>query len=566
MLFKARRVFLMCGALCAVQAIAQAPPSTPGMSCSTADAPSPNPANCVPRLSQGADVTLARLRVQFDTQGQSTPLPNPNTGYYLPSPEASMPAPLEPFDVYFRFPWKLIEPDKDVYDFSAIEKALRALKKGQRLAFRIMPLNTCCTRETPVANDVPDYFLDGDTPESGRAGAQGWYYKYSTLYKRTKIYVPDWNDEFYLNRVEKLLQKLGQKYDGDPRINWVEIGLYGNWGEWHTYPISYPDNPDSAKLAENPREYLLAPADSPSQKFRPGTPEARTRVLRAYAKAFKQTRLIALTSGILEALKLDMPKPIGFRRDSWGHSMHADLEAYAAKRFTDDDLRLIFSRWKTAPFYAESWGYGHAKEASYTMDLLQQLEFFHTSAMSFAGFFPEAGGFSAISPSEQALYIKAAQHTGYRYAVKRADIEISKGLLTLDTSWVNDGVAPSYDEWVVNTYLYNPDTRQTLSAKVPLPVDLGKLYNDSDYAVDIARLVQKGKTVPIQSFFDTHRTAPQKVVQASGKIDVAKIDFARESAIELRVHVEDRRAYLLPMKLNNKLLNADGSWTLIKLK
>jgi len=78
--------------------------------------------------------------------------------------------------------------------------------------------------------------------------------------------------------------------------------------------------------------------------------------------------------------------------------------------------------------------------------------------------------------------------------------------------------------------------------------------------------VQKGKTVPIQSFFDTHRTAPQKVVQASGKIDVAKIDFARESAIELRVHVEDRRAYLLPMKLNNKLLNADGSWTLIKLK
>jgi hypothetical protein len=245
--------------------------------------------------------------------------------------------------------------------------------------------------------------------------------------------------------------------------------------------------------------------------------------------------------------------------------MHADLEAYAAKRFTDEDLKLIFTRWKTAPFYAESWGYGHAKEASYTMDLLQQLAFFHTSAMPFAGFFPDEG-FTALSQEEQALYLKAGQHTGYRYAVKRASIEIKQGLLALDTSWINEGVAPSYDEWHVNAYLYNPDTHRALTSKTTLPIELGKVYDDDDDAVAIARLVQKGKTEAIQAIFDAHRTAPHKVVASSAKLGVSGVDFAHESAVELRLIIEDRRNYLLPLKLNNQQLNADGSWTLIKLK
>ena len=26
------------------------------------------------------------------------------------------------------------------------------------------------------------------------------------------------------------------RYDGDPRIGFVQLGLLGFWGEWHTYP------------------------------------------------------------------------------------------------------------------------------------------------------------------------------------------------------------------------------------------------------------------------------------------------------------------------------------------
>jgi hypothetical protein len=31
---------------------------------------------------------------------------------------------------------------------------------------------------------------------------------------------------------------LGQKYDGDIRIGFWQIGFLGHWGEWHTFPNS----------------------------------------------------------------------------------------------------------------------------------------------------------------------------------------------------------------------------------------------------------------------------------------------------------------------------------------
>lgn len=510
-------------------------------------------------------LTSGKRTSTFETLGQRAILPNPNTGYYQFSPTSKMPDFLTPSDIYFRFAWKVVEPEKDVYDFSAIERLLASLEKGQRIALRVMPVNTCCTKDAPIGSDMPDYFREGDLPYQNTTGAHGWYYPYTTSHTRTRLYIPDWNDEFFLSRAEKLIRKLGEKYDGDPRINWVEIGTYGNWGEWHTYPITYPDDRDYAKFRETPKERIIAPADTPTRRFRQGDAATRTRIIQAYAQAFRKTRLIALTNGIHEALKLDMPKPIGFRRDSWGHAMHADLEAYQPKRYTEADLRMIFSRWKVAPFYAESWGYGHSKESSYSMDVIQQLELFHTSALAFAGFFP-SGGFATLSQEDQDLFIQAGNRTGYRYAVQKATVDVQKTRLEVSTNWINEGIAPTYDEWVVSAYLFNPDSGKVLGSKVKLPLDLSRLFQDSDFSVDVARLVQKGRAEGIQALFDAYYRGPRKVSAVNAVMDIGKLDLSREDSVELRVIVEDANGYLRPMNLNNRQVNADRSLTLFKLK
>lgn len=47
---------------------------------------------------------------------------------------------------------------------------------------------------------------------------------------------PHWNDDTLMVALEEFIEMFGARYDGDPRIAFIEAGLYGFWGEWHTYP------------------------------------------------------------------------------------------------------------------------------------------------------------------------------------------------------------------------------------------------------------------------------------------------------------------------------------------
>ncbi len=44
----------------------------------------------------------------------------------------------------------------------------------------------------------------------------------------------DWNSSQFKTRVARLIKRLGEVWDNDPRIAYVEMGIYGQWGELHT--------------------------------------------------------------------------------------------------------------------------------------------------------------------------------------------------------------------------------------------------------------------------------------------------------------------------------------------
>jgi type II secretory pathway pseudopilin PulG len=41
-----------------------------------------------------------------------------------------------------------------------------------------------------------------------------------------------------LNALQQFITAFGQELDGDPRLAFIQVGLLGFWGEWHTYPHS----------------------------------------------------------------------------------------------------------------------------------------------------------------------------------------------------------------------------------------------------------------------------------------------------------------------------------------
>jgi hypothetical protein len=76
-------------------------------------------------------------------------------------------------------------------------------------------------------------------------------------------YSPDYGDEKLLNALRQFTAAFGRRYDGDQRIAFINLGLLGFWGEWHTYPNDFvPDH-------------------------------ARQSVISWYQKSFQTTKLIA---------------------------------------------------------------------------------------------------------------------------------------------------------------------------------------------------------------------------------------------------------------------------------
>jgi hypothetical protein len=96
---------------------------------------------------------------------------------------------------------------------------------------------------------------------------------------------PDYSDPIFLKRHGEFIKALGDKYDGSPDIDFVDIGSYGHWGEWHT--------PNAVSV------------------------EVRKKIVDMYTQAFKKTQLVFL-HGDDVVLAYALTKGVGTRRDGIG--------------------------------------------------------------------------------------------------------------------------------------------------------------------------------------------------------------------------------------------------------
>ena len=63
---------------------------------------------------------------------------------------------------------------------------------------------------------------------------------------------PDYSDPNLVTALENFIAALGAQYDSDPRVGYVQLGLLGFWGEWHTWtgdPATDSWIPDGTRVA-----------------------------------------------------------------------------------------------------------------------------------------------------------------------------------------------------------------------------------------------------------------------------------------------------------------------------
>jgi hypothetical protein len=488
--------------------------------------------------------------------------------FQLPNPKYTDFAPLAgtPVNLYGRLSWHSLEPTEGRYDFSILDNVLQpcpaardapCLPKGGRFGFRIMPLNPQVNSDTNLTTGSDGYPVYADVPAYLETAEHGWLLPVDPEDKTQGHYfIPDWNDHFFLDRVDALLHALGNRYNGDPRLGWIDIGLYGSWGEWHTAGL--PDQADykgAIPYAATDKYYSLntqAWAENHGGQagaYQAGLSVSKNRIIDAHLNAFPDTQLLMLTAdgdGVCHALASS--ENVGLRRDSLGaNDFTYQFPTALPGCDTKADQEKILSRWMTAPFIVEPYGNGSSPTfpcqtftpSSTTGDyeLYGQVAQYHVAAVKNASFC--TGPWSALSTPEQQAVLWTGVHAGYRLAPVSISVkslpqpgQLAR-LLFLTTSWANTGVTPAYDPWSVTFSLW------TSGAEA-----------DQKEIASFASGIDLRKVLPTGSgtfgFSDS--------IELPG--DLASGQY------ELRITVADPAGYMLPMQLALQGAHADGSYSL----
>jgi hypothetical protein len=164
--------------------------------------------------------------------------------------------------------WDKLNPEKGVYDWTALDKLLDECEKhGMGYALRVFPYSS-------TKGVSSNYTVEQDYDWTPRfvysEGARKGYATVTYNGNQYTVAVPIWDDPIYLQAHKDFAAALAKKYDGDPRIEYIDIRPFGNWGEWHASQL---------KGSEMPSE------------------EVQKDMLSYYASVFHKTLLVLPSSG-----------------------------------------------------------------------------------------------------------------------------------------------------------------------------------------------------------------------------------------------------------------------------
>jgi hypothetical protein len=308
--------------------------------------------------------------------------------------------------VYLRIPWSYLEPEEGKFLWSTLDApAQRWIDKGKQVAFRFSACESWTRWATPKW--VADAGAKGYdfTPGKGEvAGGEYWE--------------PEYADPVFLEKLDRFLAAAAARYDGSPRVAFIDVGSFGVWGEGHTWASTKKKFP-----AETVKKHI----DLHLKHFK------RTLLAANDDFSFQGDEIIAYAREKGLTLRDDsilvQPPP-----DSWFH-------AAMAQDF-----------WPRLPVILESEHYGGSKERGAWGDgslYLKAVEEYHASWASIHWWPRE------FLRAERPLIDRINRRLGYRLrpvevswpdTVKAAAGKPGPGVPAFEVRsvWENAGVAPCY--------------------------------------------------------------------------------------------------------------------------
>ena len=276
---------------------------------------------------------------------------------------------------------------------------------------------------------------------------------------------PDYDSPYLLSAVGNFIAALGARYDGDPRIGFINLGIVGLWGEWHTWPF----DADTADGYPN-----LMPTDAHAAQ-----------IVQAFDNAFARTKLeIRYPDSAGGAAN---GRDIGYHDDSFcyregsplagvtlpqsmGGADYAQLQralnqGVENKWITDSMGGEVRPEIQSSAFASWPGGSGQVDNMKACIELEHTTWKINQTSQSYSGSDPNVAA--------------AVRLMGYDFTATHAYFPTSAtGSATVGVTIANNGVAPFYYPWTVSLGLRNAagtvvktwDTPWDLRTVMPLKI------------------------------------------------------------------------------------------------
>jgi hypothetical protein len=339
---------------------------------------------------------------------------NPGQGWMnqqrRPKPEPRFPCSV----AYVRFNWADVEPEQGKYNWQVIDDVIAAWKpRGAAVAFRVMTCNAHSAGYYASPKWLFDagckgfeYLQGGDDPTSGG--------------KRIARIEPDYTDPHYLARHGEFIAALGQRYDGRPEVEFLDIGSYGIWGEWHT--------PHPASVA------------------------VRIQIVNLYLRAFRRTPLVFMSDDA-EVLDYALAHGTGFRRDGVGSPWH-EQNWIGSKKYAA--VQGMAEAWQREPVVFEWFGdYDYLRSKGWSFDAA--VNFMLNNHVTLIN-----DNLGRVPPEAMPQLEILARLAGARFVLRELAHEkrVTRGAaFHLEMKWANVGAGKLYHPYVLRFSLLDRDGR-----------------------------------------------------------------------------------------------------------
>lgn len=367
-----------------------------------------------------------------------SPVTNPLKGYapYVDSSLGKFPMTM----TFYETSWRELEPKEGDYRFADWEaKTFKTgFSKDKRVVLRVF----MDYPNQPIA--LPQWLID--------AGVKMTPYNDEGIGKGLS---PDYSDPRLRAALKKFIAAAGARWNKDPQVAFVQLGILGHWGEWHTWPRTELFAPDAVQREVIDQMHAVFPNKQLMGRNAVDYPGKQAWL------GFHDDMIPQDTVGPDEWMFLPTMKTAG--RDQ---------------------------NWKVAPTGGEMVPGAAAQYLGKDWDLT--LRAVNEAHLSWIGPYSPPM-YDGKDPNYQARMTELSQKLGYDFRLDRVKAIPVNGKIAVHLEGVNQGVAPFYYAWparfalldasgaVVASADSNADIRKWLPGSFSLDASLPKPNKPGNY-------------------------------------------------------------------------------------